>query len=98
MLLAKFSRDKGIEPVVGKTAGARRKTLVRFVAAAMLGPSLFGGSVHAGDFLLEDDVDHARDSIRTVNGRRTVLQDLDAINGVERDAGGVDELPLSIVG
>ena len=43
------------------------------------------GGGEAGELLAQDHVDHARDGVGAVDGRRAVLQDLDALDGVERD-------------
>src|SRR5690606_33781567 len=63
-----------------------------------------GGGAHArGDqvaFVVgaHDDVDHARDRVRTVDGRGAAGQDLDALDGRGRDRVEVHRVRLAVVG
>ena len=55
------------------------------VALAVVGGAGRAGHRDAGELLAQDDVDHAGHRVGAVDGGRAVLQDLDALDRVERD-------------
>src|SRR5690606_23057804 len=52
----------------------------------------------AGEVRAQDDVDHAGDGVRTVDGRGAVLEHVDALHRVQRDGAQVGEHLLAVVG
>ncbi len=62
----------------------------------------FAGGAHAHvdggavGLLLQDEVDHAGDRIRTVDGRRAAGQHLDAVDHAQRDVGHVGEVAAAL--
>ena len=87
-----------VEAVLGEVAEAARDGRAPLLQAAALGVA----EAHAGLGTLEvaaqDDVDHAGDGIRAVDSRSAVLQDLDALDGADRDAVEVDEVDVDVLG
>ena len=57
-----------------------------------------GTDVESLDFLLGNDVDHARDGVRAIGRGRAVTQDLDPVDDRRGDRAEVDEVALTVVG
>ena len=90
--------DERVVPVLREVADARGERAAELLAVALVRRAARGGRGDAGVLLAQDDVDHPRDRIGPVDRRRAVLQDLDALDRVERHLVQVDERPLAVVG
>src|SRR5205085_6167741 len=75
-------------PVQVAIAGQRRNAVD--IAAALLGDVVERLHADAAEIGAGDEVDHAADRVRAVNGRGAVLQDLDPLDRGERDLVDVD--------
>ena len=90
--------DERVVLVLREVADARGERAAELLAVALVRRAAGGGRGDAGVLLAQDDVDHARDRVGAVDRGRAVLQDLDALDGVERHLVQVDERPLAVVG
>jgi hypothetical protein len=79
-----------VETVALQAARARADAGGALACAALLGTGAGGGQVDARVVLARDEVDHAADRIGAVDGRRAVLEHLDALDGAGRDVVQVD--------
>ena len=91
-------RDERVVPVLREVADARGDRAAELLAVALVRRAARRGGRDAGVLLAQDDVDHARDRVGAVDRGCAVLQDLDALDGVERHLVQVDERPLAVVG
>ena len=94
ILLVVIDHAENIVAVRIELAEARRQVDAVFASALVLGRDDFGGDVRDVDGALGDEVDHAADGVRAVDGRGAVAQYFDALqrgdgNDVQVDAGAV---------
>jgi len=96
--LADVEADEGVEAVLGEAADARGQRTAAGIAVAVAGHAIGRLGDGAGEVVAQDDVDHAGDGIRAIDGRGAVLQHLHPLDRVHRDHAEVGEHLLAIVG
>ena len=98
LLLAQFQVQQHVEALrvhVAETMGDRRDGFGAVTIARLADRSLGHGAL---EVLAQDDVHHAGNGVRAVDGRGAVLQDFDALHRFQRDHVQVGEHLLSVVG
>ena len=96
--LADVDADESVEVVFGQIADAGGEGSLACIAVAIAGDAVGGLAGDAGEIAAQDDVDHAGDGVRAVDGRGAVLQHFDAFHRIHRDDAEVGEDFLAVVG
>ncbi|KIU01501.1 hypothetical protein QU38_01295, partial [Staphylococcus aureus] len=98
VVLLIFAADVEVEALLGEAAIADRRVDALLGAIATIGDAGRRIQVNAGDFLLHDHVDHARDRVGAVGRRCAVLQDFDAVHDGIGDRVEIDEVAVTVIG